>query len=186
MVKHWSEEEKQVFMERFLQVGEGGGGRGRGGGEAGVHGALPAGSLRTSARSLPSCLARARGTAHLNPTPPPYTPPLFQFPKDFRKISAFLPGKSTGDCVGFFYKHQKLDEFAVVRRKQQLKKRRLQADARRQTYAPLLVAPTGRWLGRGGALQPLQLRPSHGTLLPRCSTLLPRCSVLLPRCTGSG
>jgi hypothetical protein len=34
--------------------------------------------------------------------------------------------RSVGDCVRFYYRNQKLDEFAAVRRKQQLKKRRLQ------------------------------------------------------------
>ena len=54
-----------------------------------------------------------------------------QYPKDFRRIATFLPGRSAGECVAFFYKHQKTDEFAAVRRKQQLKKRRLHADARK-------------------------------------------------------
>ncbi|EFJ53127.1 hypothetical protein VOLCADRAFT_127385 [Volvox carteri f. nagariensis] len=66
---------------------------------------------------------------------------FLQHPKDFRKISTYLPGRSPGDCVAFFYKNQKLDDFSTVRRKQQLKKRRLQADMRKQQYAPLLMAP---------------------------------------------
>jgi hypothetical protein len=57
-------------------------------------------------------------------SPPSYTTTL-QHPKDFRAIAAALPGRTTGDCVDFFYKHQKLDEFANVRRKQQLKKRKV-------------------------------------------------------------
>ncbi|GAX73612.1 hypothetical protein CEUSTIGMA_g1063.t1 [Chlamydomonas eustigma] len=81
-VKAWTEEEKQTFMEKFLQ-----------------------------------------------------------YPKDFGRIASYLPNRSAGDCVAFFYKHQKLEEFAAVRRKQQLKKRRVQADARKQQYAPLVVAP---------------------------------------------
>lgn len=51
---------------------------------------------------------------------------FLQHPKDFRKISTYLQGRSPGDCVAFFYKNQKLDDFSTVRRKQQLKKRRLQ------------------------------------------------------------
>ena len=37
-----------------------------------------------------------------------------------------MPAGCAGDCVAFFYKRQKLEEFAAVRRKQQLRKRRLQ------------------------------------------------------------
>ncbi len=51
---------------------------------------------------------------------------FLQHPKEFRTISSALPGnRSQGDCVAFFYKHQKLDEWANVRRKQQLKKRKV-------------------------------------------------------------
>ena len=46
--------------------------------------------------------------------------------QDFRKISSHLRDRSVGDCVRFYYRNQKLDEFAALRRKQQLKKRRLQ------------------------------------------------------------
>eukprot|EP00967_Tisochrysis_lutea_P115717 scaffold185599_cov19-Tisochrysis_lutea.AAC.1 len=50
---------------------------------------------------------------------------FLQHPKEFRTIASALPGNRTaGDCVAFFYKHQKLDEWANVRRKQQLKKRK--------------------------------------------------------------
>lgn len=50
---------------------------------------------------------------------------FLQYPKDFRRIAANMPGRTSGDCVAFFYRHQKLDEFANVRRKQQLKKRKV-------------------------------------------------------------
>eukprot|EP00884_Botryococcus_braunii_P008183 jgi/Botrbrau1/17366/Bobra.0015s0106.1 len=55
------------------------------------------------------------------------------FPKDFRKIASYLPHRTTGDCVAFYYKVQKLDDFAAVRRKQQLKKRRQQSEINRST-----------------------------------------------------
>ena len=42
--------------------------------------------------------------------------------QDFHMIASFLDHRSTQDCVQFYYKTQKLDEFAAVRRKQQLKK----------------------------------------------------------------
>ncbi|KAK9808544.1 hypothetical protein WJX73_006877 [Symbiochloris irregularis] len=51
--------------------------------------------------------------------------------KDFHKISACLDRRSTRDCVSFYYRIQKQDEFAVVRRKIQLKKRRLQSEYNR-------------------------------------------------------
>jgi hypothetical protein len=56
---------------------------------------------------------------------------FLQFPKNFRAISSYLPHRTPAECVVFFYKHQKLDEFANVRRKQQLKKRRQTAETKR-------------------------------------------------------
>jgi hypothetical protein len=53
--------------------------------------------------------------------------------QDFRKISGFLPHRTTWECVQHFYRIQKLDEFAAVRRKQQLKKRRQQSEFNRST-----------------------------------------------------
>ena len=53
------------------------------------------------------------------------------FLQDFRTIAGFLDHRTTADCVNFYYKTQKLDDFATVRRKQQLKKRRQQSDANR-------------------------------------------------------
>lgn len=55
---------------------------------------------------------------------------FIEHPKDFATIASYLPHRSVADCVVFFYKNQKLDEFANVRRKQQLKKRRLQAQTK--------------------------------------------------------
>ena len=52
-------------------------------------------------------------------------------PQDFRRIAQFLDGRSTGDCVVYYYRTQKLDEFAAVRRKMQLKKRRMQSENNR-------------------------------------------------------
>lgn len=65
--------------------------------------------------------------------------------QDFRKIATFLPNRDTGDCVMHFYRVQKLDEFASVRRKQQLKKRRQQSEFNRQTtYLGMGVLPSAR------------------------------------------
>lgn len=51
--------------------------------------------------------------------------------QDFRRIAQFLDGRTTGDCVVYYYRTQKLDEFAAVRRKMQLKKRRMQSENNR-------------------------------------------------------
>jgi hypothetical protein len=48
-------------------------------------------------------------------------------PQEFRIIAQSLERRTASDCVQFFYQTQKLDEFAVVRRKMTLKKRRMQA-----------------------------------------------------------
>eukprot|EP00775_Hariotina_reticulata_P006146 gene6146-6383_t len=56
---------------------------------------------------------------------------FLQFPKNFRAIASYLQHRTPAECVVFFYKHQKLDEFANVRRKQQLKKRRQTAETKR-------------------------------------------------------
>lgn len=65
--------------------------------------------------------------------------------QDFGKIAGFLDTKTQGDCVVFFYKNQKLDEFAAVRRKQQLKKRRDEVDRKRiQLQAPMYPTPLER------------------------------------------
>ncbi|MEW5314677.1 MAG: hypothetical protein WDW38_006152 [Sanguina aurantia] len=56
---------------------------------------------------------------------------FLEYPKDFRAIASFLPGRSAGQCVAFFYLQQKKDSFDRVRRKQQLKKRRQQLPGRR-------------------------------------------------------
>ncbi|KAK9836331.1 hypothetical protein WJX81_006307 [Elliptochloris bilobata] len=84
------------------------------------------------------------------------------FGKDFRRIATFLDHRSTADCITHFYRTQKLDEFAAVRRKQQLKKRRTQTEVNRSiTYlgvaAPPGAArrgdlPYGRATGEGGPL----------------------------------
>ena len=67
--------------------------------------------------------------------------------QDFRKIATFLEHRTTAECIVFYYKTQKLDEFAAVRRKQQLKKRRAQSEVNRSiTYlgvAALAAAKRG-------------------------------------------
>ena len=40
--------------------------------------------------------------------------------QEFNRISQYLDRRSTRDCVVFYYRIQKQDEFAVVRRKMQV------------------------------------------------------------------
>jgi hypothetical protein len=72
--------------------------------------------------------------------------------QDFASIAQHLPGRTVAECVVFFYKHQKLEEFSAVRRKQQLKKRRQNAEQKRHMIAPILVQAenTRSRGGRGG------------------------------------
>lgn len=115
--KSWAEEERTLFMDKFLQhpkVGLGG---------------HPSRVCRRSPPSPSSAVSTAPVVATDTPARDrPSRIPCFRLaaPQDFRKISTYLPGRSPGDCVAFFYKNQKLDDFSTVRRKQQLKKRRLQ------------------------------------------------------------
>ena len=44
--------------------------------------------------------------------------------KDFRKIASFLKYKSVADCIEFYYRNQKVEEFQKIHRRHQLKKRR--------------------------------------------------------------
>lgn len=44
--------------------------------------------------------------------------------KNFSKIASHLEYKTTADCVEFYYRNQKSEDFEKIRRRQQLKKRR--------------------------------------------------------------
>ena len=63
--------------------------------------------------------------------------------QDFRRIATFLDQRSTADCISHYYRTQKLDEFAAVRRKQQLKKRRTQTEVNRSITYLGVAAPSG-------------------------------------------
>lgn len=86
--------------------------------------------------------------------------------KDFRKIASFLPGRTSQDCVMFYYRNQKSEEFAHVRRKQQLKKRRLYSEAKKLsgTYMDV-TANTGK-VKVPGEKQPPAANRSSGTAGP--------------------
>lgn len=65
------------------------------------------------------------------------------FFKEFRIIASFLDKRTTADCIDLYYRIQKLDEFAWVRRKQQLKKRRQHAETKRIVpYCHLMLSPS--------------------------------------------
>lgn len=71
--------------------------------------------------------------------------------QDFHAISSFLEHRTTEDCVQFYYKIQKSDDFATVRRKQQLKKRRAQSENNKQWS----------YMGMGMGSAPLASRGIH-------------------------
>ena len=62
--------------------------------------------------------------------------------QDFRKIAQSLPHRSTAEVVRHYYKVQKLDEFALVRRKQQLKKRRIKTEENKDRNTTFLGVNT--------------------------------------------
>lgn len=81
--------------------------------------------------------------------------------KDFRKIASFLPGRTSQDCVKFYYQNQKSEEFAHVRRKQQLKKRRLYSEAKKLSGHYMdVTANTGKAAASVGKQSPAANRPS--------------------------
>lgn len=81
--------------------------------------------------------------------------------KDFRKIASFLPGRTSQDCVRFYYQNQKSEEFAHVRRKQQLKKRRLYSEAKKLSGHYMdVTANTGKATATGGKQSPAANRSS--------------------------
>ena len=51
--------------------------------------------------------------------------------KQFRKIAAHLPLRSTADCIVWYYRHQKTDDGFTGKRKTQLKRRRQYAELKR-------------------------------------------------------
>lgn len=100
---------------------------------------------------------------------------FLQHPKDFKAISNSLEHRTMAECIVFFYKHQKTEEFTALKRKQQLRKRKFATDNKRHLYAsaPLtyvgsarLEGPSrGRGRGRGGRGRgrgKLEAAPSHG------------------------
>lgn len=130
LIEPWTDEEKRIFMEKFLQYPKVG---------------QRALNYRKCAWTYISGLSSVKITrsaaaiALIHASKPclcdvcallpvVVKQPLWRTPQDFHKISTFLTHRSPTDCIRFYYKHQKLDEFAAVRRKQQLKKRRLQTD----------------------------------------------------------
>ena len=75
-----------------------------------------------------------------------------------------LESRTTGDCVAHYYRIQKLDEFAAVRRKQQLKKRRQQSEVNRSITYLGIASVTGVKRGDHPLAQPGGAFSTHGSL----------------------
>ena len=63
--------------------------------------------------------------------------------KNFKRIATFIDGRTTADCVVYYYQRQKTEDGFRGRRKAQAKKKKAYADARRMTG--------GAWNGSGNA-----------------------------------
>ena len=62
--------------------------------------------------------------------------------KNFKRVATFIDGRTTADCVTYYYQRQKTDDGFKSRRRAQAKKRRAYAEAKRMTG--------GAWNGPGG------------------------------------
>ena len=62
--------------------------------------------------------------------------------KNFKRIATFIDGRTTADCVTYYYQRQKTEDGFKSRRRAQAKKRRAYAEAKRMTG--------GAWNGPGG------------------------------------
>lgn len=63
--------------------------------------------------------------------------------KNFKRIATFIDGRTTAECVVYYYQRQKTEDGFKGRRRAQAKKRRAYAEAKRMTG--------GAWNGPGGA-----------------------------------
>jgi len=62
--------------------------------------------------------------------------------KNFKRVATFIDGRTTAECVTYYYQRQKTDDGFKSRRRAQAKKRRAYAEAKRMTG--------GAWSGPGG------------------------------------
>ena len=62
--------------------------------------------------------------------------------KNFKRVATFIDGRTTAECVTYYYQRQKTDDGFKSRRRAQAKKRRAYAEAKRMTG--------GAWNGPGG------------------------------------
>lgn len=79
--------------------------------------------------------------------------------QDFGKLATFMPRRSVRDCIAFYYRTQKEDDWALVKRKLKLKKRRLQSEQNR-TYLGFNGRMDPRDLGASGVSAVLQQSPA--------------------------
>jgi hypothetical protein len=73
-----------------------------------------------------------------------------QFPKDFGKVATFLPGRSVGDVIEFYYKHKLSFDLEKLLRVHKNKERRRLAASRTGAPSPSPSTPTRAEGGEGG------------------------------------
>eukprot|EP01018_Ginkgo_biloba_P000823 Gb_13421 [translate_table: standard] len=67
---------------------------------------------------------------------------FFVYNKNFQKIASLIEHKTVADCIEFYYRNQKSEEFEMVRRRQQLKNRR--DYSRPSNYLATTTPPSNR------------------------------------------
>ncbi|XP_024517706.1 uncharacterized protein LOC9660995 isoform X1 [Selaginella moellendorffii] len=90
------------------------------------------------------------------------------FYKNFAKIASFLQHKTTGDCVEFYYRNQKTEEFQKLRKKQQLKKRH----SRASYLATTTPAASGRLRDYNAASAVAKVTPGKETSSGNVSSIV--------------
>eukprot|EP01023_Acetabularia_acetabulum_P062245 TRINITY_DN763_c0_g2_i1.p1 TRINITY_DN763_c0_g2~~TRINITY_DN763_c0_g2_i1.p1 ORF type:complete len:1212 (-),score=185.21 TRINITY_DN763_c0_g2_i1:295-3930(-) len=56
---------------------------------------------------------------------------FLQYPKEFEKIASFIPGRTSRECIAFYYRNQKQEWFAPTKRKLHLMRRQRRQDLRK-------------------------------------------------------
>ena len=138
LVRPWSEEERRVFMDKFLahHKARGGGIRknvkgtmegsgmgdwdGRGGTgrraacrERGICGHAPPTPPPTPTQPTHTHTHHTTTTTTTTTQPPTHPPPRALL-QDFQRIATFLPGRTPQEVIALYYSLQKSDEFAQV------------------------------------------------------------------------
>eukprot|EP01024_Parvocaulis_polyphysoides_P061690 TRINITY_DN6858_c0_g1_i2.p1 TRINITY_DN6858_c0_g1~~TRINITY_DN6858_c0_g1_i2.p1 ORF type:complete len:1151 (-),score=183.53 TRINITY_DN6858_c0_g1_i2:269-3721(-) len=56
---------------------------------------------------------------------------FLQYPKEYEKIASFIPGRTSRECVAFYYRNQKQEWFAPTKRKLHMMRRQKRQDIRK-------------------------------------------------------